>query len=393
MKTLKLLLLSTVITFCYVQASSAQRFYDKERDEQAQEAKKLADQIKSGSLFDKQARNLTALMLNDFAVYFMDARRGLRADLNTITTWADVDAIVKKASLSVTKTPQYSDPEIKDATDNLEKSLANAKQALKELTDKIAETDNQGLSALFGSLEGLASLKNQGDKLLSQKEVALVGDLIQNLENLRTVYETYNKRIKTIETELVELKIPLMQIAIDRLQIEEEHWTNIAAIQARRVTEEDEIKLLIDDYNCRTGSKPLNVKSAEESQLTDHKCFSESKPLNVKSAERVEETLYRFVQRKDRAQLVNTLLALYVATAIAARGNTPSKLVDVRLSQEEHLYSIRQSAVMARAYELTVSTGVQRLALFHKGGVKPETIAQVIHTLAAAAIPAAIILK
>ena len=60
---------------------------------------------------------------------------------------------------------------------------------------------------------------------------------------------------------------------------------------------------------------------------------------------------------------------------------------ELRLAQEEHRFSIRKSAITARAYEVTVSTGVQRLALYYKGGIKPELIAQIIHAAATVAIP------
>jgi hypothetical protein len=42
---------------------------------------------------------------------------------------------------------------------------------------------------------------------------------------------------------------------------------------------------------------------------------------------------------------------------------------------------------MARAYQLTISGGVKRLALYHKGGIKPSQIALLIHTAATVAIP------
>jgi hypothetical protein len=372
MKVLKTLFLSTLVALCCVQTSSAQRLYDKERDEQAQGAKKLADQIESSAVFDKQIRNLSALVRQDFTVYFMGARRDLRANVNAITNWKDVDNIVKNTERSINKPKQYSQAEIQQAREDLAKHLAEAKQALKEFKDKIAETENRGLISLLDRVGDLGPLHEYGEQLLGQDRVASVNQLTQLLETLKTIYETYTKRIKTIEEQLAELKIPLMQVSIQRLQLEEEHWKNIGAIQTRRTAEEEDIQALIQDYRERAGSGQLNV---------------------ARSDERVEETLRRLVQRKDREQLVNALLALHVATAIAARGSTPAKLADVRLAQEHHLYSIRQSAVMARAYELTVSTGVQRLALYHKGGVKPETVAQLIHTVVTAAIPVAIIAK
>lgn len=70
-----------------------------------------------------------------------------------------------------------------------------------------------------------------------------------------------------------------------------------------------------------------------------------------------------------------------------ARGETPRKLTELRTAQEIHAYSIRKSAVRARAYEQVVSTGTTRLALYHRGGLKPELIAELIHAASNVAIP------
>jgi hypothetical protein len=85
--------------------------------------------------------------------------------------------------------------------------------------------------------------------------------------------------------------------------------------------------------------------------------------------------------------------AVLTVAALIARGSTPSKLADVRMAQELHAYSIRKSAVRARAYELTVSTGAQRLALFHKGGIKPTEVAQLVFAVSNIAITPAILAR
>jgi hypothetical protein len=83
--------------------------------------------------------------------------------------------------------------------------------------------------------------------------------------------------------------------------------------------------------------------------------------------------------------------ALYDLAALLARGDTPALLAKLRSAHARRAYSIRKSAVNARAYELIVSAGVKRLALYHKGGVKPETLAQLIQAISTAAIPPVIL--
>src|SRR5262249_29916769 len=84
---------------------------------------------------------------------------------------------------------------------------------------------------------------------------------------------------------------------------------------------------------------------------------------------------------------------LFELSALISRGSTPTTLAELRYAQEQHAYSIRKSAAHSRAYELMVSTGVKRLALYHKGGVKPEVLAEFIHALSNVAIPPAILTR
>jgi hypothetical protein len=83
----------------------------------------------------------------------------------------------------------------------------------------------------------------------------------------------------------------------------------------------------------------------------------------------------------------DALLALHCAAALAARGKTPGELALLRLGREHHLHVIRRSAVRARAVELTVSSGVQRIALLYQGGIKPTQIAMLFQAFAAIATP------
>ena len=84
---------------------------------------------------------------------------------------------------------------------------------------------------------------------------------------------------------------------------------------------------------------------------------------------------------------------LFIVAALIARGSTATRLADLRMAQELHAYSIRKSAVRARAYELTVSTGVQRLALFHQGGIKPTDVAELVFAASNIAITPAILAR
>lgn len=88
----------------------------------------------------------------------------------------------------------------------------------------------------------------------------------------------------------------------------------------------------------------------------------------------------------DPTALQLAVRALYTCTSLAARGKIPDNLYRVRLAQLEHLKSIQLSAANARVYESILGGGVQRLALFYQGGVKPETLAQIVQSLSTVGI-------
>lgn len=165
------------------------------------------------------------------------------------------------------------------------------------------------------------------------------------------------------------LKVPVQTVALQTLQVDEEHWKTVGAINARREAEQGDIKDMIDDYRDR------------------------AKRFVPSEDEKITITLERMTKGDDRDGLMDAFLALYGAAALAARGTSPARLAELRLAQEEHRYSIRRSAIMARAYEVTVGTGVKRLALYHKGGIKPEQIAQIVQAIATLAIPPAILAR
>ena len=59
-----------------------------------------------------------------------------------------------------------------------------------------------------------------------------------------------------------------------------------------------------------------------------------------------------------------------------------SALAEARMAQEEHRYGIRSNAILAQSYERVVGAGVERLALYYKGGLKPEVVAQLVQSAA-----------
>jgi hypothetical protein len=371
----------------------AQRIYDKERDEQAKQAVKLAEEIKNGSNFEKQLRNLSILARQDFANFFLGQRRATRARINSFTTWRDVERAVNKAVTDVNAAPPVTGTELQQRIDNIKKEIEQTKKDLqreKEEAEKALKRikDKFGAGAFADFLERvgeLQSLYEVGERVLlnhaldDQDNAETVANYVKvateiknTLATLRNLYDSYAERLDQIikrRQELQELEQPLKLAVLEALEVDEEHWKNMGAIAAKREADQEDLRDILTSFRA--------IKEA----------------LALPPGEEIEETVQKALAAKDRKRLINVFQMLHLAAALTVRGSTPHKLEQLRTTHEEHRYSIRKSAVRARTYELTVLTGVQRLALYHQGGIRPEVLAQLIHSISSVAIPPAILAK
>lgn len=467
-------------------STSAQRLYDAKRDEQAQGALKIVTDLQSGTLFDKQLKNLSLLAKRDMEASLAAGRARMRTDINSFTTWTDVNCVVGQASRRIAQVDDSAT--ITQNLANLTTEIGQAKNAfdaLKRITEckliagseaidlKKCPEMKPGKFADF--FDHAANLKDLDDALRSltdsyHKHKNITGALDRArgiVAALNTLYTNYQARMddyNKLEGELLDIQLQLKKVALQSLQVEQQHLKNILKIRARRESEEAEILRMIDDYAGfsdlyklgfdKKVRPPCNPEDAEgavhltiemslrdlvaklklaEKSLDDAKSSMAAQHLihlqplemeakrlrqQVESAsndDRKREASEKLRQYEDkigttrreldgsregvrlrdlaatasavREELSTKLLTLHLAAAISARGQIPAKLAALREAREDHAYSIRKSGVMARAYQLTVSGGVKRLALYHKGGIKPSKIAELIHAAATVAIP------
>jgi hypothetical protein len=373
--------------------TQAQRVYDKGRDEQAKQALKAAEEIESDSSFEKQLRNLNLLSKQDFANYFLGQRREIRARLNSFTTWTDVAKAVKKAETDLDIPDPASDEWLEQRKKEIQKKIDETSAALKkekEETDKKLEElknrlGSRELTEFFERIGELQSLYEVGERILLNHAlddqgnpesitnyVEVANEVKKTLAILKNLYTAYTARLDEItnrRNELLELEQPLKLAVLEALEVEEEHWKNLGAIFAKREAEQEDLRDLVISYK--------RVRQT----------------LGLYDSERIEDSVKNAVNRRDRDRLINIFYVLHLASALTVRGSTPMKLEALRVAHEEHRYSIRQSSVRARTYELTVLTGVQRLALYHQGGIKPEALAQLLHSVSSLAIPPVLLIK
>ena len=526
-----LVLCFTVLIVC-PSKNYSQRLYDKIRDEQAQQALELAEPLKNGSIFETQLKNLANRTKIDFETEFLVRKFEINSQSLSTIKWGDAHEYVCSIQINNTNIHQIpTSDEIKTAVDDVKNAVASTKQSLNEFECEIKtgnydsrtdtcnnpkEEDDPTLTSLFDRLGNLQSIIDFSQKLNEElpgeikfkpKTLSALGKIKDTIEQLQGVYKEYTKNVKAynqLAIELGDMRLTLKKVALQSLQVDEEHLKNVAAIRARLETEQGDVFSLIRNYkyivmrlNLLPDFDPEEILSETPEQSAKNFCTLRDELINngrdsqvltnenlmiveylkevVQHSKRLEkdnqdvlskaklallklnknatildlngsiqatiaslntarnninsnEVIHQNEKNRevnlaeisakladnsqDRKQVLQKIIdfsyqstvdnrdmvadipqALYTLAALISRGDTPRRLAELRLSTEYQAYSIRKSAVRVRAYELTISTGAKRLALFHKGGIKPETIAELVFAISNVAIPPTILAK
>jgi plasmid stabilization system protein ParE len=520
--------LAFILVLAACPVALGQRLYNRERDEQAQAALALAAPLKNGALFETQLRNLSSLTKKDFETEFIAAKFDMDANAQSLLTWGSAHELVcqayrdnKDSGSSVSLVPTQA--QIKARLDELKAAIADAKSSLKNFQDAVKQNEvtvDPTLASFFdrvGDLEAVQEFAGQLAKvdpsLSSPKTLEALAEVTSIVKTLQTVYDEYAAKVKEfnrLNQDLADLRVTLKKVAIQSLQVDEEHWKTLAAIRAREETERGANLALVSRYMgyvsrlrlvdfdpnetdsekatffckavtqgsvdeaeaagrepdfrqqviiaeylrelveraqsmnkdnaavlgqaraalfklrrlqagapvsqmrpeveavsaaLRDASKNLSeVDALHQTESDTEKDFDAAgraiaKTFNDNDRARLERALRAVVllaqnnSIRNRDMVRDVPQALFDLGALLARGTTPTHLAELRAAQEQHAYSIRKSAVRARAYELTVSTGAQRLALFHKGGIKPSDVAELVFAVSNVAIPPAVLAR
>jgi hypothetical protein len=330
------------------------RLYDKQRDALAQRAQREAEGLRSGAVFERQARNLRALSERDSAAVLESARLRMRGNIASFRTWSDVTFVVTTAAGRIKRQEPPDLPKASADLDAQRKGLQAEIAALKPLVTEDA------LQNVMNNIGDVSDALAAAQKLLDAKDQAGLTTATGVLQQLEALYGDYRTQLATVDkvaTQLNNLKIDVKRALLSRLKVEEEILVSRLALYERRERELDLIRLQVTNFRLPTGVTP---------------------------DDRIEASLASMAT--DRARLERAVRDLYIAASIAARAEVPEDLYQVRVAQLEHLRSIRISAANARVYEAVLGGGVQRLALFYQGGARPETLAQVLQSLATAGI-------
>jgi hypothetical protein len=341
------------------------RLYDTKRDAAAQDAKKLADQIRSGELFRKETETLRLLTKQDAATVIADSREEMLSWINSFVSWSDLDALRAEVDVQTRREPP---PDIAAEKRKLDELEANLKRGLAGVQAAAASATTAANAPKPGTPAQSSPAKSEDDihsavdavKQRAGKDAAAVTTAVTVFTQLQSTYDTYTKQLKAInqvQDQLKELKTELKRALLVRLQVEESYLVTQVNLYERRERELEPVRRLLSV--CRT-------------------------PEGVPATEHLDETLQRL--SNDPPRLDQASRALLACTSLAAEGNLPDRLFRLRLAELEHLRSVRVSAANAQVLEAFLGGGVDRLALYYQGGVKPETLAQIAQALATTGI-------
>jgi hypothetical protein len=402
------------LLFALADGTQAQRLYDEARDKQAQEAAKLAEDVSNNSTFERQLRNLHTLSERDAEVYFRGAKRQMELEVSGFRTWGRVKSFVDRVKVILDKEDFISNQQVSDITQDLKRdcprttplgiAICSAKEKLAALKQAVADSEQQGknlekeLKARLETISDIESLVTKADIFLksNSKNNETLKGLTEVFLNLSKSYVNYANKLAVIKNQPKdELRLILQRVAVETLQLEVDHWKTLGEIKLRRADEQEDLASLVRQFNNRlntiaqfygcldagSASLPVDQRLArlqlEKTEVTFAKTRAIATTCPVQGNQRDKEDIATYLFQ-----------TLHVAAALAARGETPMKLAELRLAQEHHRFSIRQSAVVSRGYEIAINSGTKRLARYYAGGLKPEKIAQLIHSAATVAIPA-----
>jgi len=403
-------------------SSFAQRIlHDSKRDKTAQDAESAAKEITSGDLFNKMLRNADLQAKQNIETQMNFVRQEMRAKLESFTYWSVAAGQLDKKGRPILESPlnvrhlangspffiegicQSVACELRSVetkikaylTDPSAMTKANVELRLKELAAKKGQLD-EALKKLQESqqekdpfvTQAFSLLEDHGkDALDYAKKVAAFaeskGYQAKGISNaLDQIGEGMNQALslykavsgiwegqKAVSRDPASLRPPKEQIDLQLLALEQDHIKVMARINARKYLE--------------LGAALTGIEDALQ-QLSDAELLT--------SRERIEDSLSKATSNHDRDRLLELLDVLHEAAAAIAEEDAAGRLAALRLSAEARLYSIRKSAVNSSTYDLTLQAAAQRLALYWKGGIKPEDLAQwafyVANTAGVAAIAA-----
>jgi hypothetical protein len=241
------------------------------------------------------------------------------------------------------------------------KAGANLKVKGKEAAKINAQTVETGVKAAIDRAADAQELLDFAGKLginttggvkaLKQVEDGLK-QLSALIDTVNGIWETY----KGVSVDPRSLVPSREKLAASLLEIDADRLKELTAIRARNALYLDDLRLRLEDCVARLDGLHLWY-----------------------SPEEVEASLRTNARKADH---INMILALHLATAGAVANVTPQAVIEVRESIAERRAAVRRDAVYNAAYERALQIAGQRLAAYYGAGVKPGQVAALLYYLA-----------
>jgi hypothetical protein len=386
-------------------SGNSQIFYHKSNDDAAQKALQLSKDASLAGTLDPALKNLDVLEDKEANIEFDNMARTARAAIDATSCWGGViyavctlknsppaiDSPCAQIQGKVTPTEQgcklalgdfasgftfpfLSTQEIQKRQEELKKSLDD----LKHKADKSADVTST-LTAASEAVKQAQDLYDQGIGYLANAsfvsshthEFQATKDALALLSDDLAGLQAIEKKRKDITDKVKSLSNPLASLESDRLQAELNHIEALLRISRLRDQEENYLQVkIIGTFETALKKYPVNLSDRIDASFAN--CGSQSNASSLCG--------------RDRLSDLGEALQLYTAALIWGKG--AEQLNELRTAREAHRFSIEVSIVDAKAADLVISTGVQRLALYHQGGIKPETLAQLIYAAATIGVAA-----
>jgi len=383
---------ATILLGVFAFAVPAQRIYNRSQDDRAQETLKLAKEVTAEGMFTRALQNLDEVMRIRKEAVFSQAQAQMRADMSSWETWEDISQSVAAIEGHFGTEPDSKD--IAKAIQELKQSREETAQASAALKAKVrAEQEGGALAVAEAGLDTLDALDEVVESLLARiSKNELSGQASMDAaRKAAAALKDLKKSITAAQAKFPKrASVLYLETQLELLGQEIAYIQRLAEIVERREAEtKDTASLLRGIRN--------SLDCISKAPSSDEDCNLKGRYAQRTIADSLREQA-DIIKRdpaneNEKLNLGEMLATLYSAGALAARGNTAQRLALYRETLEARAHSLRRASVLAAMHERIVANGAQRLALYYKGGVKPESLAQLIQALATAGIIPAIALK
>jgi hypothetical protein len=396
------------------------RLYDSGADDLAKKTQSAFEEFSKGdsNIFETMVANTLALKEATLTQLYDLNKQAVQAKVNVIPewTWTRLREEVKTSQgdfLDAYKAAQVIFSGSPSTVSSASAALKEAQARLKTLSDqKTAKAQALGDPTKTGESSNLKNMQDALKKVrdgvaASTKPIHSLSDLAE-FQNLKTVWsgiqdakswlDAVEKSTSApgLQLTILDMAVQRQQIKVDRLQLDLDHASaeqEIAARIARRLEQVWRDGSLNSSNELRQGEFGIVYSYLEICSPSDecqHRFLTAAPNLN----EQVMQTIGRLsmLANTEIARPLDSTLTLrnlldilgrYVSLIGYQRYLLASDMIEA--VTEDQIFAIRESALNTKERSVLISHGLQGLAAYHAGGIKPEDIANMMRAAQTAA--------